>query len=217
MDYVNLSAEVKRLETICTARHHNLKHKNRRIIHQYRAVRTHTEEDIAFIQNDIKNLEDLVKLNAEHSNNFSAEFDTRIDGNYQYQQSINKEVQEELDRLNNRLLDLEETVRLFKRAIGAPGSTDALRRYIDYILQYLESHNGPFSPPTSLASSSSGRNSAHWDAPSPVEEPVPSPQHSSPRYSPTTPPLDRFFSPTGSIDNPIDVDEGTRESPIVID
>ena len=126
MDYVNLSAEVKRLETVCTACHHNLKHKNRRIIHQYRAIRTHTEEDIAFIQNDVKNIEDLVNLNAEHSNNFSAEVDTRIEGNYQHQQGVNEEVQEELDRLNNHLLDLEEKVQLFKRAIGAPGSMDTL-------------------------------------------------------------------------------------------
>ena len=139
MDWANLSTEVKQLETVCTTRHHNLKHKNRRIIHQYRAVRTHTEEDTAFIQNDIRNLEDLVNLNVEQSNNFSTEVDTQIEGNYQHQQGINEEVQEELDRLNNRLLDLEETVWLFKRAIGALGSTDALRRYIDYILQYLES------------------------------------------------------------------------------
>ena len=126
MDYINLSAEVKRLETICTACHHNLKHKNRRIIHQYRAIRTHTEEDIGFIQNNVRNLEELVNLNAKHSNNFSAEVDTQIEGNYQYQQGINEEVQEELDRLNNHLLDLEEMIQLFKRAIGAPGSTDAL-------------------------------------------------------------------------------------------
>ena len=101
MDYVNLSAEVKRLETICTACHHNLKHKSRRIIHQYHAVRTRTEEDITFIQNNVRNLEDLAKLNAKHSNNFSVEVDTQIKGNYQYQQGINKEAQEELDRFNN--------------------------------------------------------------------------------------------------------------------
>ena len=112
MDYVNLSVKVKRLETIC--------------IHQYCAVKNHTEDDIAILQNNARNLEDFVSLNAKHSNNFSVEIDTCIEGNYQHQQGTNKEVQVKLNWLDNWLLDLEETVWLFKRAIGAPGSTDTL-------------------------------------------------------------------------------------------
>ena len=82
MDYVNLSAEVKWSETICTACHHNLKHKKWHIIHQYCAIKDHTKEEVALLQNDVKNLEDPVNLNAKHSNNFLVEIDTCIEDNY---------------------------------------------------------------------------------------------------------------------------------------